>query len=343
MTLSGTSGFNVASDSKSWRIDHIRFSNVSGFTQNRVIWVQPTNGDYTAGVIDNCVFDNPRSIQVHYRGPQSDGGNSSYIRPLGLGGSDAVYIENSQFNHATLNVSTPVTDCEGGGRLVFRYNTVKNSYTEMHDGIIGGLRSCRKWETYNNTFETTYASGQCPYIATRGGTGVVFNNTFKNAPDCPPIQLAHYRSYQTGGDPWDILCGNSSGKACLGKSTTTPKGCTTDSGCGGAAGSCITLDGTASSPSGYLCRDQIGADGNNPQVSQPALFWNNKYLSGTYVQPSVTSGGSYIQINRDYCNGTSTMPTLCNGVTTTYAPYTYPHPLTQSTTTINAPTNLRAL
>ena len=200
----------------------------------------------------------------------------------------------------------------------------------MHDAIIGGLRSCRKWETYENTFETTYASGQCGYVGIRGGTGVVFNNTFKNPNDCDPIIVALYRTYQQESDPWDALCSNSSGKACLNTTSTYPKGCSSDADCGGGANSCIALDGPSSNPSGYPCRDQFGWDGNAPQVTHPALFWNNKFGSGANAPPKINSGGSYISQSRDYCVSTTDMPTSCNGVTTTYTPYTYPHPLTNT-------------
>lgn len=327
MTITGTGGFNVSSHSKSWRIDNIRFNAVSGFSQNRIIWIEPDDGGYTAGLVDHCIFDDPDSIQVHIREAWG-GGNNSYQRPLDLGGADAIYVEDCEFNHSVLQVSNPVTDCEGGGRIVMRHSSIKNSYTEMHDAIIGGLRSCRKWETYANTFQTTYASGQCSYIGIRGGTGVAFDNTFLNAPDCDPISVALYRTYQTGGDPWDVLCSNNSGKACLDTSASYPEGCTSDAQCGGEPGSCVKVDGNSASPNGYPCRDQLGTDGNATQTSRPALFWNNKFASGSQSPPDVGgTSATYVQQGRDYCTGSS-MPTSCNGVATTYTPYAYPHPLT---------------
>jgi hypothetical protein len=330
-TLKGTSGFGVYGESKAFRIDHITFDTLaSGRVQNRHIWINPDNAGYVQGVIDHNIFTEPRGIQVHYRGSDQDGGNSQWMRSLGLGGPDAVYIEDNLFNNTNYSVSDPLTDCDGGGRLVFRHNTVKNSYFEMHDAIIAGLRGCRKWEVYENTFEMTYPAGMCSFIAMRGGTGVVFNNTFLSKTDCYPeiIQMAVYRTYQTAASPWNLLCGLGTGNACLNGTSASPKNCTSDSQCGGQAGSCIKIDGTALLPLGWPCRDQTGSDGNNPQVSKPALYWNNKQGS-EFVGPTVWGSTlqSYLQLNRDYCAGTTSMPASCNGQAVSYSPYTYPHPL----------------
>jgi hypothetical protein len=332
LTLRGTSGFGVYGESKAFRIDHITFDNLSsGRVQNRHVWINPDNAGYVQGVIDHNIFTEPRGIQVHYRGSDQDGGNTQWTRALGLGGPDAVYIEDNLFNNTNYSVSDPLTDCDGGGRLVFRHNTVKNSYFEMHDAIIPGLRGCKKWEVYENNFEMTYAAGMCSFIAMRGGTGVVFNNTFLSKTDCYPeiIQMTVYRTYQTDSAPWNQLCGVNTAKACLGSSGAGPKSCTTDANCGGALGSCIKIDGNSSSPSGWPCRDQTGSDGNNPQVSKPALYWNNKQGS-EFVNPVVwgSTKEEYLQRDRDYCFGTTSMPTSCNGQTSSYSPYTYPHPLT---------------
>jgi hypothetical protein len=333
MTVTGTGGVSVEGYAKGWRVDHIKFDNVTGFAAARIIWINPDVGGYTTGLIDHVEFNAPKSIQVHVR-EQRGGGNDSYMRPLGLGGTDAIYIEDSIFYHPTLNTSSPVTDCEGGGRFVFRHNVVTNAYMEMHDAIIDGLRSCRKWEFYDNTYRLTGAGGspagnlqgQCALIAMRGGTGVTFNNVFEQLPDCGAMLMDLYRTYQTAGDPWNQRCAVTTGKACLASTGVLPKSCTSDANCGGTAGSCVTLDGPGSNPSGYPCRDQIGFDGNSPQVPQPALFWNNTY-KGAQEPPQVNSGSAYLVKGRDFCDGGATMPASCNGVTTTYQPLAYPHPL----------------
>ncbi len=344
MTLRGSACIGAYTNSKSWRVDHIMFDAVSPGSrcQNRIIWIEPTGPDYTKGLIDHNTFQSPGAIQVHMRAA-GDGGNGEYIRSLGLGTDDAVYIEDNAFIHSTLQISNPTTDCDGGGRLVFRYNTVQNSYFEMHDAIVGGLRSCRKWEVYNNTFKMTYESGQFTFIGIRGGTGVIANNTFQSGGYyiTSPIVVGLYRIAQLGGDPWDVQCSSSSGNF-LGASTSIPTSCTS------SGGSCIRLDGPSTSPSGYPCRDQFGFDANNPQVSRPVLIYGNT-LNGsahnTFTFNGPGSPSTYIVNNRDYCTGT-TMPASCNGVSTAYKPYTYPHPLQNGissgggVTPPPAPTNL---
>ena len=255
---------------------------------------------------------------------------------MGLGGADAVYIEDCTFLFESWKASAPTTDCEGGN-FVFRYNSATNVYLEMHDAIIVNLRGCRKWEIYENEFIVTDSDAQYWGLHLRSGTGVVFNNTWNGKPGADPIAIALYRTYQTGGDPWDGLCSDSSGKACLGTDGTYSRQCSSDADCGGSVGSCVDIDGSSESPSGYPCRDQIGRGEGNPQESVPALFWNNKYCNTypctptTYAGINKVSGGLYYIADRDYCvNLDSDMPTTCNGETVSYTPYTYPHPLRQA-------------
>lgn len=325
LTFTGTAGFDVSSHAHGWRIDHVRFDHVTGWAANRIVWVEPDAGGYTSGVVDHATFDAPQSIQVHVR-ETSGGGNGSWQRPLDMGGVDAVYVEDSEFLHDVVDVSAPVTDCEGGGRIVVRHSRIVNSYTEMHDAITGGLRSCRRWETYANTFETTDPGGQCAYLGIRGGTGVAFDNTFLSHPDCEPIQVALYRVNQLGDEPWDMLCGTGSGRACLGGSGDLVR-CASDADCGGEPGSCLVIDGPGTTPDGYPCRDQLGTDGNALQTLAPALFWNNHFSDGALSPPFIERGDAYLVEGRDYCVG-DTMPTTCGGIATTYAPLAYPHPST---------------
>ena len=326
MTISGASFISDTGASKNFRIDHITINNSVGYVSGRAIWFQPTfKGSYHKGVLDHLTVNNcvPDGVCIHFRGPQQEGGNSSWLRPLGLGGSDAIYIEDSTFTYPSSG-TRDLVDAEAGARYVFRYNKVTNGWLGMHDAIIGGFRSVRKWEIYNNTFTTTPAGTGCFVASIRGGTGVMFNNTIINDTGCIGyIQLENKRQYQAGVDPWGALCSNTSGKAILNTSTTYPAGCTKGTGC-------VNIDGAASNPNGWPCRDQIGADGNAPQVggSAPALFWGNT-LNGLYINLPNDDAYGYIKTGRDYCKSASaTMPASCNGVSTTYVPYTYPHPLT---------------
>ena len=324
----------ITGTGKSWRIDHIFFDHT---TAGRIIYMNEAGAtDVTYGLIDSCNVHDVGGVFLHTS--PSNGGNYGWIRALDLGGPDATYIENSTFYWTTWNASVSgVTDANGPGRYVIRYNDITNGYIFAHDAIVNGHRGVRKWEVYNNTF--TYSGSNCFVFAGRAGTGVFFNNTISD-PElqlCPQyIQLACYRTGVAGQNPWDALCSNTSGKGCLGTASPYPQNCTTDADCGGVAGSCIAKDATTGSPTGYPCRDQLGFDGNNPQTSRPFLLWNNT-KNGSDITVGIAYNTSYIAEGRDYCKHPTTMPASCNGVTTNYTPYTYPHPLRQSQAGDNPP------
>jgi len=96
----------VASTCKNWRIDHCSFISTTSACA-----VQ-TNG-YTYGVIDHC-FIRQAEILV-----QDD--NNSWNRPLVLGTSNAVYIEDCE---SVGSINQDAIDGLGGGRFVFRHNTL---------------------------------------------------------------------------------------------------------------------------------------------------------------------------------------------------------------------------
>lgn len=358
--LTGTAGFNFVTASKSWRVHHVNMTQVTGFTQNRHFWIAGTSSDYTQGLIDHVEVYDPNGIQIHPR-ESMWGGNNSYDRPLGLGGPDAVYIEDSYFSQPanSYDVSSPITDCDGGGRIVFRHNTIRSNYFEMHDAVVPGSRSCRKWEVYQNTWITTSSdisqTNQFAQIATRGGTGVMFGNRMLASTIADAdITFANYRTYQgNNGDPWNDLIQNSgNAKACLAGSTP-PVSCTSDAQCGNQVGACVKKDGSGGTglPTNYPGRDQMGTDGAGLQHNRPALYWDNKFTGGTGSNiaagniPISAQGNSlatYLVQGRDYCVSTSTMPTACNGVPTTYVPYTYPHPLQAGAVAPKPPTNVTA-
>jgi len=322
MKISGNSRVSIDGSGKSWRFDHLLFDSVAASADGRIIWITSSGTNATYGVIDSCTVNNSKDVFIHFQ-QFGDGGNYSWMRDLGLGGPDAFYLENSTFNFKAWSPSEPITDANGAARYVFRTNDVTNGYIQAHDAIVTNARGVRKWEVYNNTF-TYDANGGCFAFAGRGGTGVLFNNTISDPykTNCRDgIQLSVYRAYQTGGNPWTNLCSSSSGNAILDTSSDYPRTCSGGKGC-------IKKDGSSTDPDGYPCRDQTGIDGNNPQVSRPFLFWNNR-RNGKDVAISLNQGaGSYIVQDRDFCTHSTTMPALCNGVTTSYTPYPYPHPLT---------------
>jgi hypothetical protein len=328
MRIYGTSsGISISIDGDStpptggWQIDHIFFDTQT--VGNRVIWFNRTSTSYglSNGLINNCYVLNPSKIFLQYQ-PQGDGGNSEWIATLGLGTYNAVYVEDSKFYFTTGNGSAPSVENQGAGRMVIRKSIFHNAYLDAHDAIVNGFRGVRKMEVYSNTVTYDVNKAEDRFLINRGGSGVFYNNTI-TGPDATksvPV-FAIYRYNQAGGNPWEYApnaAGPAYTKAILGINTNYPQSCSSGTGC-------IDIDGAG----GYPSRDQLGVDGNDPQVagSAPFLAWNNTY-NASEVTPSIMTG--YGQANMvdgtDYCYHATTKP-ACGGFGTSYTPYTYPHPL----------------
>jgi hypothetical protein len=322
MTLKGGIGIVATGNTRNWRIDNIYFNAPTGsaLAGGRIIWAQGSGGAQTVswGLIDHCTVYDSSAIFLHVRANSSNGGNYEWSLGAELGTANAVYLEDNTFITPTDNFyGSFLTDCEGAS-FVIRNSILGNNAVMNHDAIISGYRGCKKWEVYDNTFTNIVGTTLSTNFATRGGAAVAFNNTITNAPQSAPLELHLYRTYQTGGIPWNTLCGSSSGKAILDSTTTYPQNCTS-----GGAG-CVNKDGAGTN--GYPCRDQLSTQGNGAQTIIPALFWNNK-LNGSFFEPTVRSGGSYYTKGVNYCsNASADKPTTCNGSAVTYTPYTYPHP-----------------
>ena len=287
---SGLQGeIQVQGDCRNFRIDHIRFSNLN----DRGI-VVAAGGQELYGVIDHCIFEAPyetsvQGIAVLGAGAQ-DG--ATWERPLTLGTYKAVYIEDCTFKWASPPDS--VLDAYAGARYVFRHNKVMGSHVGHHGCDSGNYRSVHSFEIYGNTFSYSGEKGQRAFHF-RGGTGVVFDNTFVG--NYVGFTVSNYRSCGSYG-VWGKCDG------------TNP------------------LDGNEDS-TGYPCLDQIGrstdSDGDGVEDLHPLYEWNNKVndhdldiMVNTAMCPEMAN---HIKEGRDYCNDTK-MPG--------YTPYTYPHPLTQS-------------
>ena len=319
MEIEGTSGAIIQGDGKSWRFDHILWTNVTGPSSNRIIWIQKGDaGEITDGLIDHCYFNGWAWGTIVHVQSTLDGGNAEWMTGAQLGTSHAVYLENNKIYSAI--VGNYVTDNNGASRWVIRYNYIENAYIAGHDAQVNGFRGSLSTEFYNNVM---VGGGQCFIIYRSGAVGVAYNNTATGISCGTPYAFAIYRT--DGGGGWGgSVCSNSSGKSYLATTSTYPQSCSSGTGC-------IDIDGDSSSPDGYPCRDQPGVSGNDPQIGggQPWLFWNNTVNgsdAGSYIGVS-SYGGSYVNSGTDWCSATSTMPSTCNGVSTTYSAYTYPHPL----------------
>jgi hypothetical protein len=161
----------------SWRIDHNFFNGL--YAKNIA-----TTGNSMSVIDHNAFFEKGISIECNAYVQSDDQGDQSWHLPAtyGLNSSNVLYVENNYFTNLEPYVaSVGACDGEGGGRIVFRYNTVWNDCFNNHGTETGGrIRSERSFEIYGNTFTCPSSSPLYPIYAAamiRGGSGVIFSNT----------------------------------------------------------------------------------------------------------------------------------------------------------------------
>ncbi len=331
-------GFAKVSSGGGFRIDHMTFS-----PDSRAVGVRQA-----VGVVDSSTRAGGGQV-FNVSGGSSTEGNIQWNTANNFGGADQVVFENNNI-YCDSSCASPVMFCDvtDGGRITIRYNYIKNHYVGGHDAS-SVARGVMQIEDYNNEHATTGYQYEGAF-SLRGGSGRVFNNYLTtdqaNSTDAffedqrpYGISMMNYRSHNTKDCAgtlglWVNRCSASGSevKGCLGSGATYSNSvCTSDSACGGSGCEYIdNLYGGTDKHKGYPCRDQIGR--GTGQTGVPMLFWNNKisFAGATAVTatPNVyICAATDIQENRDYCHDATTMPATCNGVTTSYAPYTCPHPL----------------
>lgn len=298
----------IEAKGRGWRIDHCRFNNTTGGSRVTVYGTGINSTIEPAGLVDHNIIINGR-VMVNGMGT-FEKMSGIWAKPLGLGTDDAVYVEDNTFTRNDGAYRNAV-DANRGGKYVFRYNHLTNTYLEAHSLQSDQERATRKFEIYNNTINSEVAAWSPMFI--RGGTGVIFNNTV------------------TGRYSDGIVLDNVRDSSSIGVSGS----------CNGSS----SWDGNTPGQSGWPCRDQIGrstdaslwtSNGSKgpAQASDPAYFWNNK-MNGADI--NVTIRASHIQRGRDVFINTGAKPG--------YTPFTYPHPLSTGGTVPNpvpgTPGNLR--
>lgn len=289
MTLNvNNTAAGVIVDGEGWRVDNLRIvSTPAGALCDGVFAYggHVTGLSYgPTGLIDHLQLVDCRILVYGWPDlPQNSG--QIWTTALGLGDIHAVYLEDSTVTFTA--VFDDFQDCNYGGRIVYRHNTI-NGHAEVHAHSSQGWRGCRRWETYNNVVTTDFPNAAIWY---RGGTGVIFGN-----------QLTW-----TGGGSAAIIFDNVRSASDL--MNRPPIGT-----CDGTS----TADGNAGlvNAPGWPCRDQIGWNTDAfqwtvlatapAQTHQPAYIFKNTN-SGSTITISTTNGDvynanghNYIQPNRDY-------------------------------------------
>ena len=268
-------------------IRQYRFTNLSfGGNGHWSIWISSlgdqTQGEGPYGLIDNCTWTGGRA-GIYVR----DNPNAvpkSWDRPMTFGTEEAVYMEDCTFSAVSMYPNANIgMDGDNGCRAVFRHNTMQDYCIGWHGADSSGpINSTLQHEVMHNTWTVTDGVGQAFVIQFRGGTGVVFDNTFNsqgNGGYNNLLYLEYYRASVGGGGV-----------------------CTQDR--------FYPQDyvGTMQPCSGYV--GTTGQDPNYPNEpwgSVPAYYWGN-HVNGTLWFTEVGVGldgyaALFMQLGRDYFNG----------------------------------------
>lgn len=268
----------------------------------------------TDAVIDHCTFmGEGHGIEIFGRG------DTDWNTPITFGSDDFLFIEDNLFlpNDSWGGVGHYAFDVMTGGRVVFRYNTLKYAFTETHDKARSGTPSAAAYEIYNNTAWSDTQKWEGFQLT--AGTGVVYNNSVTGPYQVPfggmdyksdASLLPGYKNWQTGL-PEALPC---DGKDPLDGNWKLPDG---------------TVDG-------YPCQYQIGTHGTPGAsiVSAPVYLWGNTVGKVDKVNSTdawvislngagspklgITDGGNHVKEGRDFFNNTPKPG---------YVPFDYPHPL----------------
>lgn len=239
-------------------------------------------------------------------------GNGAFTEPVGFGGPNFLFIENSTFwKHCTgAGVSPFVTDAQAGGKYVFRHNYVRDAATGWHGTESGAPeRGGYAFEVYENEYYWPIANNRYhTAIFHRGGTALVHNNTATN--------------YQALWKSWVHRATRAWGRF-------------------GQCDGTQAHDGNAgfTDAPGYPCLDQVGRgmasgtelDQIQPQESSKVHIWSNTLINTGAV---FHNNPTYVVEGRDYevSADDSAKP---QG----YSPYPYPHPFTQIGSSIRGDVN----
>lgn len=311
---------NVSSWHYGWRIDHVKF-NYPGAGSGYGIFI----GGPTYGVIDNNEWIWGGGLAIIVAGQLDDEwpgsathpqGGYLLSQPLDLGSLKAVYIEDNVFTGSAPGGVAAYDTSSGGGRAVFRHNTVTGGIYYSHwtrNREVGGILH----EIYNNRFIGNANFNQYP-IRLEAGTGVIFNNTIQGYTDFHAVFDERRGFYESDGEF-------------------------------GACDGSKAWDGNAGDPAapGWPCLGQIGRApgksiaqimaGEKPD-SAPLYLWNNGPEEGCR-SGGACSGGFGVSV----WNGSATarayvsavphpngdVDYVLNGATPKpgYTSFTYPHPL----------------
>ncbi len=305
----------IGGASRGMRIDHVHIDMQSYAVKTAA---KPMRLVGVKGVVDHVLVHLAKQGHIQFADESYGGasnGDGSWAAASNFGTDDFVFVEDSRF------VASPesngwhlgtVTDCNGGGRMVLRFNTVIGAgFAQTHPtGGAGRGRGCRAQEVYGNT-------------------------TLPSAEFDPQVHQPPYAfSWMTSGTL--LAWGNSSVGAhkqfifidSMRKNNTTYSQGQTPGGWGYCGteftGTGSGWDGSSSTSSGYPCLDQPGRgrgdllSGQFPsavntrtgtitwpqQVLEPVREWSNTFQAvkgwGNDASLHYSGSSTRLSIDRDF-------------------------------------------
>lgn len=275
--------------------------------------------------------------------------DDSVIRPKDVQNGDQSWIKNSTFGmddtDGRLNLyiednyfyggANQAVDADDGARIVYRYNRADYSSFNTH-GLATSATGIRHFEVYGNQFRNNSAGGWTGGAGTsdisnqnwaiwiRGGTGVIFENAIDN------IANSHWGTGKDEARFYVRAAHDNSGSAY---GTQSPPVAKYSAGCG-----FYPRERQIGQSWDESLTNSVGINGGNGDyITDPIYVWGNTGAgttngffvdfttstsswsgcnTGTYGTPA-----SFVQEGRDYVKGEKP----------NYTPYTYPHPLRQTT------------
>jgi hypothetical protein len=219
-----TQGTCTSSGCPNFRMDNITYNSWAGHTEAGISYGINAIGDMF-GVIDHNTVNGSAGNYLEIEEANNASylgvgqwGDNAWAQPENYGTANFIYFENNLLNDAGLTDNegnTGTYSLEGGGRIVARYNTfnITDNYNvalAWHGTESNGRpRSVRAYEFYGNSWNCSGSWAQsngCPSVVSpRGGTGMVWGNTFPSGYNFPVV--LQMNTYRTQGNPSGVTWG----------------------------------------------------------------------------------------------------------------------------------------
>lgn len=172
-TANGRAVNIVGTGLNSYRVDHVRISNLLG----RGFSVSSGGGVNFSGLIDHIYCKKTASGSPQCAEYVGSGGfdNSSMARGYTPGTNSAHYFEDNTVEYCCEGADSAV-DAYGGAQYVLRYDILINTQTGHHGNDSGLFRGVRLFEYYNNVHTNSIST--IPLAHLRSGGGFAFNETY---------------------------------------------------------------------------------------------------------------------------------------------------------------------